>query len=79
MDKKTIICILALLFLAMPTFAQKRVQRGVVRMITRCAEDKIVPVSGIQVVVGNEACKESDNKGRFSLNVALNSRSLSIT
>lgn len=70
---RTIICALSLLLLAMPTFAQKQVQRGIARMITRTARDPIVPVSGVQVVVGNVANKASDKQGRFSLQVQLNS------
>lgn len=42
-------------------------------MITRTAADPIVPVAGVQVVVGNVANKASDKQGRFSLQVQLNS------
>lgn len=53
--------------------AQTKVQRGIARMITRTAKDPIVPMQGVQVVVGNVANKASDMNGRFSINVPLNS------
>lgn len=53
--------------------AQTKVQRGIARMITRTASDPIVPVQGVQIVVGNVANKASDKNGRFSINVQLNS------
>lgn len=64
---------LSLLFNAIPTAAQKQVQRGIARMITRTAADPIVPVAGVQVVVGNVAHKASDKNGHFSLQVQVNS------
>lgn len=53
--------------------AQTKLQRGIAHMITRTAADPIVPVQGVQVVVGNVANKASDKSGRFSMNVPLNS------
>lgn len=63
---------LALLLCILPTVAQKRAQRGVVRMITHTARDPIVPVKGVQVVVNNVANKASGKDGRFTLSIAVN-------
>lgn len=64
--------LMAILFHVIPNFAQRRVQRGVVRMITHTATDPIVPVKGVQVVVDNVANNASDKNGRFTLNISVN-------
>lgn len=60
---------LILCLLPANVLAQTKMQRGIARMITRTAADPIVPVQGVEVVVGNAASKASDKNGRFTLNV----------
>lgn len=67
--------LLTCLFLTLVTgsvTAQTQGQRGIARMITRSATDPIVPVQGVEVVVGNVASSKSDKNGRFSMNIAKN-------
>lgn len=67
---KYLLILLAIVCGAQYAAAQTKVQRGIARMITRTATDPIVPVSGVQVIIGNVASKASDQQGKFTLNVA---------
>lgn len=70
---RCLLTLIALLLSVGYASSQTRVQRGVARMITRTAADPIVPVQGVQVVIGNVASKATDKNGRFSLSVPVNS------
>lgn len=67
-----ILILLSMVVITCNSTAQTKVQRGVARMITRTATDPLVPVQGVQVVVGNVANKASDKSGRFTMNIAVN-------
>lgn len=69
--RKLLTCLFLTLVAGSAT-AQTQVQRGIARMITRSASDPIVPVQGVEVVVGNIASNKSDKYGRFSMNIAKN-------
>ena len=61
-----------LLFLGLPLSAQTVSQQALVCKITHSANDPIVPIGGVQVVVNGVASPKSASNGQLQLAVRIN-------
>ena len=67
------VCILCIAsIMSLPLMAQNVTQNGMVREITHSAEDPVVPIEGVQVVVNGISSPKSDKTGKLAISIKRN-------